>query len=94
MRSGLGEDGGLQVQVSDTGIGMAPDQIEVALTPFRQVDDGLGRRYEGTGLGLPLVKALVEMHEGDLTIVSRPDDGTTVTISLPAIIRSSEKSAA
>ena len=74
---------GLQIQVTDTGIGMDPGQIEVALTPFRQVDNGLGRRHEGTGLGLPLVKSLVELHGGTLTIKSAVDRGTTITVLFP-----------
>jgi signal transduction histidine kinase len=54
------------------------------LTPFGQVDSKLSRKYEGTGLGLPLSQALVRLHGGDLSIASKPGEGTTVTIILPA----------
>ena len=52
--------------VADTGIGMDPQDVEVALQPFAQVDNRLERRYEGTGLGLPLTKALVDLHKGSI----------------------------
>jgi PAS domain S-box-containing protein len=77
-------DGGVAIAVVDHGIGMAPEDIPVALTPFQQVDIGLRRKYEGTGLGLPIAKQLVDLHGGTLTIESAPGIGTTVTISLPA----------
>jgi two-component system cell cycle sensor histidine kinase PleC len=69
--------------VADTGIGMSEDDIELALKPFGQVDTGLDRKYEGAGLGLPLAKALADLHDGRLDISSVPDKGTTVTIHLP-----------
>lgn len=78
------ENGGVFLQVSDNGIGMSRDGIDVALTPFGQVDTGLSRRYEGTGLGLPLTKGLVELHDGQLRIDSALGIGTTVTVTLPA----------
>ncbi len=59
-------DGGITLTVADTGIGMSAEDLAVALEPFRQVDGALSRRYEGTGLGLPLTKTLVELHEGTL----------------------------
>jgi signal transduction histidine kinase len=74
---------GLVIAVIDTGIGMKPEDIPVALTPFRQVDSALTRRYEGTGLGLPLAKVLTERHGGTLTIESAPARGTTVRLRLP-----------
>ncbi|HYH21144.1 MAG TPA: ATP-binding protein, partial [Azospirillum sp.] len=77
-------DGGLDLCVRDTGVGMAPEDIPVALAPFSQVDQSMTRRYEGTGLGLPLTKRLVELHGGELTIDSAPGRGTTVTVHLPA----------
>jgi signal transduction histidine kinase len=79
-----GPDSGIVVAVSDTGIGMDPAQIEVALQPFRQIDSGLARRHEGTGLGLPLVRALAELHGGRLEIASEPSKGTTATVRFPA----------
>lgn len=75
-------DGMVSVRVIDTGIGMAPEHIAIALTPFSQVDSRLARRYEGTGLGLPLAKALVELHGGVLTIESKLGAGTGVTFTL------------
>lgn len=77
------ELGGIAVLVTDTGIGMRPDEIPVALEPFQQVDKSLARRYEGTGLGLPLAKAFVELHGGSLEIESEANKGTTVRVWLP-----------
>jgi PAS domain S-box-containing protein len=79
-----GEDRGVALYVRDTGIGMTPDEIAVALEPFGQVDAGLSRRHDGTGLGLPLARSLVELHGGSLRIDSRKGQGTTVTALLPA----------
>ncbi len=73
----------LSLIVSDTGIGIAPEHIERALAPFRQVDSDLNRRYDGTGLGLTITKSLVELHGGRLTIQSTVGVGTTVTVVLP-----------
>ena len=61
-----GPDGTFVFQVRDTGLGMTEDEIEIALQPFGQVDDSNTRRYEGTGLGLPLAKRLAELHGGSL----------------------------
>ncbi len=76
-------DGGMSLAVIDRGIGMAPEDIPVALTPFQQVDIGLRRKYEGTGLGLPIAKQLIALHGGTLVIESARGVGTTVTIALP-----------
>ena len=83
-------DSGMVFQVTDTGIGMATEDIPKALSPFSQVDSDLSRKYEGTGLGLPLTKGLVEMHSGSLDLQSEVDVGTTVTVRFPAerIVRS------
>jgi len=72
----------IEVVISDTGIGMSPQDILVALTPFGQVDNRLERKYEGTGLGLPIAKSLVELHGGTLRIDSAIGRGTTVTIRI------------
>ncbi|MGE5545355.1 MAG: ATP-binding protein [Solirubrobacterales bacterium] len=77
------EEGNLLVTIADTGIGMSEDEIELALQPFRQVDGPLTRRYEGTGLGLPLAKSFTELHGGHLSIRSQPGQGTTVTVDIP-----------
>ena len=74
----------IAIVIADTGIGMAPEHIGIALARFGQVDNRLARRYEGTGLGLPLVKRLVELHDGTLAIDSTLGRGTTVTVLLPA----------
>jgi len=70
--------------VSDTGIGMTEEEVQVALTPFQQVENPFTREHEGTGLGLPIVKALVELHGGYLQVESERGVGTRVTVSLPA----------
>lgn len=75
---------GLTFAIADTGIGMNPADIPKALEAFRQVGDLASRRQEGTGLGLPLAKAMAEAHGGSLTIASEIDCGTTVTVRLPA----------
>ncbi|MEH3110928.1 MAG: HAMP domain-containing sensor histidine kinase [Agrobacterium cavarae] len=74
----------LKLTVSDTGIGIAADKIELLGRPFMQVQNDYTRRYEGTGLGLSLVKGLVELHGGSLVITSKPGEGTVVTILMPA----------
>lgn len=84
LRFKLAPGGELVISVSDTGIGMSPDEITIALEPFGQVDSALAKRYEGTGIGLPLAKRLVELHGGMVAIESIRDVGTTVSIHLPA----------
>jgi signal transduction histidine kinase len=74
---------GVVIRVTDTGIGMSPEQIPIALAPFGQVDSGLNRKYNGVGLGLPLTKRLIELHGGTMDIVSACGKGTTVTVHLP-----------
>jgi signal transduction histidine kinase len=74
----------LIISVIDTGIGMAEKDIPIALERFGQIDSTLARKYEGTGLGLPLAKQLTELHGGRLVIESSVDVGTTVTVVLPA----------
>jgi len=76
--------GRMCVTVKDTGIGIAPEDIPVALAPFGQIESALSRKQQGTGLGLPLTKALVELHGGMLDLQSVLGAGTTVTIILPA----------
>ncbi len=72
------------IRVRDNGIGMTQDEITRALEPFEQIDNGLNRKFEGTGLGLPLAKGLIKLHGGELDVQSWPSKGTLVTISLPA----------
>ncbi|WP_164730666.1 PAS domain-containing sensor histidine kinase [Pelagibacterium montanilacus] len=73
----------LNVSVTDTGVGMEPETIGRIGEPFLQEQTGLARRFEGTGLGLSIVKALVELHDGQLHVMSRPGEGTVVTVLLP-----------
>jgi PAS domain S-box-containing protein len=77
-------------QIIDTGIGIAPENIAKALSRFGQVDGDLNRRYQGTGLGLPLTKALIELHGGTLNLQSQVGVGTIITVRLPVerIVRS------
>lgn len=75
--------GGIAITVADTGIGMEKNLIPVALEWFSQIDKRLSRQHEGTGLGLPLTKMLVELHGGTLSIESAPKAGTTVTVLFP-----------
>ena len=77
-------DGALKLTVTDTGIGIAADDLEMALAPFAQVDSAYCRSHEGTGLGLPISKALAELHGGSLDIESEPGVGTTVTVRFPS----------
>ena len=74
---------GIEISVTDTGIGMTPDEAERALQLYVQVDSDVARMALGTGIGLPLVKALVELHGGTIDVSSRKRHGTTVTVLLP-----------
>ncbi len=67
-------------RIEDTGIGMKKDDIDMAFQTFGQIDSGLNRKYEGTGLGLPLTKKLVELHNASIRITSEPHKGTTVIL--------------
>ncbi len=77
-------NGTVVAEVIDSGIGMSPEDVEVALSPFGQVDSTLGQEYDGTGLGLPLTVAFVQLMGGTLTIQSEPGAGTTIRIALPS----------
>ncbi len=74
---------GLRVAIADTGIGIAAPDLKTALRPFGQIDSRLARKYQGTGLGLPLAKSLAELHGGRLELDSTPGVGTTATLWLP-----------
>lgn len=86
----------LEIRVRDQGIGISTDDIAKVLRPFGQVENSLTRQYEGTGLGLPISKSLVELHGGALTIESELGVGTTVTVTLPAdrIVRAPQRNRA
>jgi signal transduction histidine kinase len=83
LRLALGPGGGLTVSVSDTGIGMSDVDIDAALTAYGRAADPTVRRIEGTGLGLPVTKAIIARHDGRMAIDSQPGRGTTVTCWLP-----------
>jgi PAS domain S-box-containing protein len=85
---------GYEFRVTDTGIGIAPEDIPKAMMPFAQVDSGLTRKYEGTGLGLPLTKGLVELHGGSMKITSKVAAGTSVIVRFPPSRVGSSSSAA
>jgi signal transduction histidine kinase len=72
------------VSIEDTGIGMTREEIEKAFQSFGQIDSGLNRKYEGTGLGLPLTKKLVDLHGGSIHIESERGHGTTVHVMIPS----------
>ncbi len=80
------------IELRDNGIGMRPDDIPTAMSMFGQIDSTLARKYEGTGLGIPLSMAIIELHGGTLDIESTFGGGTTVTITLP-IARDNPKDA-
>ncbi len=77
------QEGGVAITVADTGVGIAADKIGRATEPFEQLDGGLNRDHEGTGLGLTIVRGLVELHGGRLAIKSEVGKGTAVTVLLP-----------
>ncbi|MCW9003184.1 MAG: PAS domain S-box protein, partial [Rhodospirillales bacterium] len=83
LTADLDDGGGYRFAVSDTGIGIRPEDIEKVLSKFGQADTSLTRRFEGAGLGLPLSKNLVELHDGTLTLESVVGQGTTITLSFP-----------
>jgi signal transduction histidine kinase len=74
---------GLAVTVADTGIGIPEEDLERVMKPFEQVDSSLSRQHQGTGLGLPLVKAIMEMHGGRMRLKSTLGAGTAVTVVFP-----------
>jgi cell cycle sensor histidine kinase DivJ len=78
----------LSLQVRDTGVGIAEKDLPRLGKPFEQVDGERQRQHKGTGLGLSLVKALAELHGGEMTIESAVGDGTTVSLRLPLTARS------
>ncbi len=76
-------DGAIVIRVADNGIGMDESELRLAVSRFGRVDNPLTRKYSGTGLGLPLVMGLVELHGGTCSIESEKGVGTTVTITFP-----------
>jgi PAS domain S-box-containing protein len=82
----------IEISVTDTGIGVSPEGLARLFTPFSQIDSGLARRFEGTGLGLAMVKLLAELHCGTVAVESAVGEGSSFTIWLP--LRVPGKSAA
>ena len=78
-------NGDLGIRVHDQGVGMSPEEITTAMQPFGQSKDAHVRNVQGTGLGLNISKALIELHQGSMSLSSAPGKGTTVTIRLPAV---------
>jgi len=79
----LDEAGDLRIEVRDSGVGMAPEDLQRALQPFHQLDARLSRRAGGAGIGLHLGRAIADAHGGSLTLESAPGQGTTATLTLP-----------
>jgi PAS domain S-box-containing protein len=84
LEAGVETDGTFAINITDTGIGIAPEDIPKVMRPFGQVDSALSRKHQGTGLGLPLTKSLVELHGGRFAVESTKGVGTRVTVYLPA----------
>jgi signal transduction histidine kinase len=83
ISSRINAGGDLVISVKDTGIGIAPEHLQRVLRPFEQVADHLTKENEGAGLGLPIARALIELHGGELVITSDLGAGTTVALRLP-----------
>ncbi|WP_462273627.1 sensor histidine kinase, partial [Methanohalophilus sp.] len=77
-------DSKIQISVEDTGIGIPDEKYSSIFDPFKQVDSSTTREYEGTGLGLALVKKYVEMHGGDIWFESEVGKGSTFTFNIPS----------
>lgn len=75
---------GAIVEIADTGIGIPADKISVILEPFGQVENAMSRRYQGSGLGLPIAKKFIEVHGGKMHIETRVGEGTKISFDLPA----------
>jgi PAS domain S-box-containing protein len=83
VRVEISAEDGLMLSVVDSGIGMTASEIEVALAPFGQVDSHLARKHDGTGLGLPICRSLMELHGGELRVESTPNVGTRLSAWFP-----------
>jgi signal transduction histidine kinase len=76
-------DGSYVLTISDTGVGMTREEVARALVPFGQIESAMSGKHAGTGLGLPLAKAMIELHDGSLRIQSVPQEGTRVSLTFP-----------
>lgn len=84
VRSQTREDGGVELVVADTGVGIAEQDFETVLAPFGQVENPMSRKHSGTGLGLSLVKSMIELHGGKVEIESVPGEGADMKLVFPA----------
>jgi signal transduction histidine kinase len=85
-RESVGGKDILRVEVSDTGIGMTPEQVSRLFQAFTQVDSSAGRKYGGTGLGLAISQKLCAAMGGSITVVSEPNKGSTFTMTIKEIL--------
>ena len=83
LQAQIADNGGYSITVSDTGIGIAPEDIKRVLEPFGQIETATSRSHNGTGLGLPLVDAMVKLHGGSLEVESQVGQGTSITLRFP-----------
>ena len=83
LRAEVMEPRGLRIAVIDTGIGMTPEEVEIAREQFGQLDSELARQSDGTGLGLPIAESLIKLHGGELEIQSKKGVGTHMIVWLP-----------
>ncbi len=83
VRAFIDDGGSYVIETADSGIGIAKDDIQKVLMPFQQADGSLGRKYEGSGLGLYLVSKFIDLHDGELSIESEPGEGTVVSLKFP-----------
>ncbi len=83
VAAGVDPNGSITIEIVDTGIGIAEEDLVKVFAPFGQVEEPLTRTYQGTGLGLPITKAYIDLHGGELKMNSRQGEGTVVTIVFP-----------
>ncbi len=84
----------LLLRVTDTGVGIGPEDLKLIGAPFFQAGTTYRRRHEGTGLGLSIVKSLVALHSGEFKVQSKVDEGTTVTVIMPMMFEKPQASPA
>ena len=83
VKAALDGQKGIRITVADTGIGMSPDDVAKAMSPYGQIDSRMSRKHQGTGLGLPISRSLARMHGGELEVESKPGAGSSITLVLP-----------